>query len=521
MATTIIDSQKSDFLDVINNNTYRFKVGLLSVDGRYQELKIGAINSLVIEDDFTRFFHKGYIIINNKFDAVERVADFKNKEQAKTSTTFTPNKGFIFKGDSRDILVIDILPKLSNDDNYTGSDDENKAFRLLFKFVIYNTEEILGQIPGEKFKKLYFWDLYYELLREKNSYFSTANYIEDKNVLDLNNTDRGINTGDAIKNFLKDFFSESDGYPITFSDSFDTGGSKIYFSSPASFKGIDCLDYLLGRHVSEKTYDFDQSFLRIERGTYNFIFESLSKTFSKALYLNSSSSESQIGANYLETFNLGIYSDSNNEYEIEAISFTPTNALNLGKYGTINNFVYDPMPGELSQQELVTHVVHSYDSNEKVFNIDENRNTINSILSAYFKNYVSPFNKVSYDAAYSNFYPGEYRLLQKNVKNTFSIIAADADQRLSTGRNKALFSSIFLNNSVMFRVPGSTHRQAGKFIGIDRKGAQPYSDFDSKILGIYFVIEVKHIFEGNEYFNDIRCIKTYSYDNLFLNTNSK
>jgi len=521
MATTLIDSQQQDFQDIVNNNNYRFRVGLLSVDGRYQELKIGAINSLVIEDDYTNFFHKGYIIINNKFDAVERIADFQNKEQAKTTTFFTPNKGFIFKGDSRDILVIDILPKLTEEANYSKSLDEDKAFRLLFKFAIYNSEEVLGEGPGEKFKKLYFWDLYYELLREKNSYFTTANYVESDRVENLNNIDRGINTGDAIKLFLKEFFSESDGYLITFNENFDKGGSKIYFSSPASFKGIDCLEYLLGKHVSDKAYDFDQCFLRIERGTYNFTFESLNKTFSKALYLNSSNSESQIGANYLETFNLGVYSDNNNEFEIESISFTPSNALNLGKFGTINNFVFDSMPGEISQQELVTHIVHSYDSDEKIFNIDQSRNTINSILSSYFKNYVTPFNKVSYDSAYSNFYPGEYRLLQKNVKNTFSIVAKEADQRLSTGRNKALFSSVFMNNSVLFRIPGSTHRQAGKFIGIDRSGAQPYSDFDSKFLGVYFVVEVKHVFEGNEYFNDLRCVKTYSYDNLFLNTNSK
>ena len=108
----------------------------------------------------------------------------------------------------------------------------------------------------------------------------------------------------------------------------------------------------------------------------------------------------------------------------------------------------------------------------------------------------------------------------ESAKLVFSVIENDADQRLSVGRNRVLYHNIFFNNTVVFKVPGSTHRQTGYFIGIDRDGALSYSDFDSKILGIYFVIEVNHIFKGNEYFTELRCVKTYSFSNLFLNTNS-
>lgn len=521
MANILVNtSGDADFKDIINNNNYRFKVGLASADGRYQELKIGAINSLVIEDNFTDFFHKGYIIINNRFDAVERISDFINKEKSSINASFSPNKGFIFKGDSRDLLIIDILPKLDESQGYTNSSSGDEAFRLLFNFCIYNTEEVAGTIPGEKFKKLYFWDLYYEILREKNSYFSTADYIDSDKINDLSNSDRAIFTGDAIKSFLKSFFDEKDGLPVAIDDeNFDQGSTKIFFSAPSSYKGIDCLTYLMGRHVSSEKNNYDQCFLRLERGTSKFTFQSLAKTFSNAL--NTNSNNALMGSEYLETFKLGTYSDSDNTYEIDKVSFTPTNGLYLGKFGTINNFTYDPMPGEISQYELASYLVHSYDGDEKSFNIDENKNSINATLSSYFNNYVVPFNKLSYDNAYSNFFPGEYRQLQKNVRNVFSIVGDDSIQRLSYGRNRALFGSIFFNNSVLFRVPGSTHRQAGKFIGIDREGAQPYSDFDSKILGVYYVIQARHIFEGNEYFNDLRCVKTYSYDNLFLNTKSK
>ena len=38
------------------------------------------------------------------------------------------------------------------------------------------------------------------------------------------------------------------------------------------------------------------------------------------------------------------------------------------------------------------------------------------------------------------------------------------------------------------------------------------SKFDNKLLGIYLIIEAKHIFIGNEYFNDLCCIKVYNFD---------
>ena len=507
-----------NFNNIINNNQYKFNIGLFTADGRYQELKIGAINSLVLEDVFTNFYHKGYIIINNRFDGVERLADFKNNEKIGSSSTFTPDKGFIFKGDSRDMLIVDIMPKL--DEQVFGVTDNKEAesvFRLLFTFSIYDTEEIVGTLPGEKFKKLHFWDIHHELLKEKNSYFSTANYVDSANVSALSDADRGIPTGDAIKFFLREFFKDDDGWSATVSDEgFDKGSTKVFFSAPARYKGVDCLQYLLSRHVSDKNDNYDQAFLRLERSSNVFKLESLNKIFKTALNGNSSG----VGENYLETFKLGIYSDKQNDFGINAVTYTPLNGLYLGKYGTINNFSYDAMPGIHSQQEVVSTIVHSYDNDNKTFNVDEERNTISSVLSVFSENYVKPFNSLSIDNnAYINFYPGEYRFMQKNVKHVFSVLE-NSDQRISSGRNKALFGNLFLNNTVLFKVPGSTHREAGKFIGIDRDGAIPYSDFDSKLLGVYFVVEVKHIFEGNEYFNELRCVKSYSYDNLFL-TNSR
>ena len=39
-----------------------------------------------------------------------------------------------------------------------------------------------------------------------------------------------------------------------------------------------------------------------------------------------------------------------------------------------------------------------------------------------------------------------------------------------------------------------------------------------KFLGIYFVIEVKHIFDKNTYFNELVCVKTYNFKDLGYDT---
>lgn len=525
-SSNILDSDvKKRFITNINNNPYRYNIGLITSDGRYQELRVGAINSLVILDNFANFYHEGYIIINNTFDAVERLNDFQRSEQLQTAKTFTQTKGYLMRGDSRDLLVIDIMPILEENSDYSikSSEDAEKAFKLSFTFAIYNSEEIQGNAPGEKFKKLYFWDIHYELLREKNSYFSTADSIDSDNISSLGDNDRGILTGDAIKTFLLDFFKEEDGWPITVDDeTFDTGSTDIFFSAPARFKGIDCLEYLLDRHASSSENNFDRAFLRIERNSSNFAFESLKDIFKSAI-ADTSNQGPIVGAGYLETFKLGLYSETSNDWNLNQIDFTPAGALFLDKYGTINNFAYDPMPGEISQKEIAGVLVHSYDHDCKQFQIDQQRNTINASLSVYKENYVDVFNKVSQKNTkiYENIFPGEYRTANKNVRHAFTVISDSDDQRLTQGRNKVLFNSVYMNSAITFRVPGSTHRQAGKFIGINFDGASPDSEFNRKLLGVYFVVSVKHMFSGNEYFNEIKCIKTYNYENLLLSPGTK
>jgi hypothetical protein len=535
----------------INNTYYRFDVSIVNLEGRMQVVKPSAIKRLVIEDSFENFYHKGYIVIDNTFDMIER--DYTGANTPATPQYYNsinnpsyapstqpggsiPSNGFIFKGDSRDILRVDIMPSLdATNPGNIGNKQSQENFRMLYDFAIYHSEDIEGDTPDVKHKKLYFWDLYYELLRTQNTYFTTAQYTKNKNIVNSTNTGRGIKTGLAIKELLKETFNNPevgvDKYNVDFLPpqlpatptpnipteeqdiNWDAGGTSAFFSAPAQYKALDALNYLLSRHVSNAESDFDQCFLRIERSPRVFTFKSL-KNYFKDSYSRSADAG---GPLYLETVKIGGFTQIDNEavagflYKLEVV---PSKSLYFERIGTIRNFNFSDMSGVFSQKELTSKIVHSYNFENSTFQIDSQKGDIEETLKVYKSNYVDPL-KGGY---IQNFNPGLIRNERKNTQNVFSVVEAEKDQRLATGRNKTLYASIFTNATVTFRLPGSTHRQAGRFIGINRDGALEASAFDNKILGIYFIIGVEHHFINGEYYTDIRCVKTYLKNQLNSDT---
>jgi len=507
----------------INNNYYYFNVSLINMDGRAHTIKTGAIKTLVIEDDFHQFFHKGYIVINNSFDSLER--NFENTAPDSTeyyssiNNTFPGTdelKGFVFKGDSRDVLRVDIMPNLDpTNPNSIGTSDQQRVFRMYYDFAIYHSEDIEGDNPDEKYKKLYFWDLYYELMRNQNCFYSTARSLNKEDVALLDNKERSIPTGTAIKELLDQTFNSSeysvDKYNLYFNDEgvdeiWDEGSTSFFFSSPGSFKAIDALNYLLDIHVSSANSNYDQAFLRIERWPRVFTFRSLADYFDLAYIPGPDAG----GLLYLENIQIGGFTNAvntNNEiatwgYQLYAV---PKIALYADKIGTLVTFNSNDRSGLFSQKKLTSYMVHSYESQDKMFQIDCNDHDIMIANNAFTSNYVSPFKRGNY----LNFNPGEIRRTRKNVNQVFSTLEGDPQQRLNDGRNLAFYNAIFSGSIVSFRLPGSTHRQAGRFIGLTRDGAMEVNINDVKLLGIYFILEVKHVFQDGEYYNEIKCVKTY------------
>lgn len=516
------DSKFSNFSYLINNNFYDFRAYLASFDGRIKGLSPSSIKLLKIEDSIDQAFHSGYVILDNRQDNLE--SNYTTKKDQGDPSYYNPKQfdntnkfgTYMFNGDCRDIFTIQILPKVTETGN-PYSEDILRYFLLSFDFVVYNTEEIDDGSQDGKLKKLYLKDYHYEILREKNSYFSTANYTDSENIQQLSNSGRKIPTGTALSAVIAESLDPNDGFEVKFGE-FDPGSTSIYFSAPADFKCIDSLHYILARHVSGPDSNFDPCLLQFERYPKEYTLKSIKNLFKNSIENN----DGRLipGKEYLETYKVPGFQDLNSKKPPTlTIEYAPSIAPYFKTIGNIDSYSFDTIAGEYSQDEINSKAVHFYDFTNKNFEIDSFRNNIEEFLKAAKENYVNNFS----NQATETFQLGNLRKQNKNLKHEFTIAEQASlelkNQRLSLGLAKNLYNYVFLNNFITFRVPGSTHRQAGKFIGITRDSSKEESLFDNKFLGIYFIVSVSHIFQDASYFNDLVCVKTYLQKDMFLNKN--
>ena len=93
---------------------------------------------------------------------------------------------------------------------------------------------------------------------------------------------------------------------------------------------------------------------------------------------------------------------------------------------------------------------------------------------------------------------------------SYRIFRTPYDMKLSEDVVKAQMYSFFMfeNMRLTFSVPGQIYRQPGSVIVIDKDRSSPGGEFDKKLIGHWYVMEVKHVF-GNKgtYKNEIHCCK--------------
>ena len=507
----------------INDILYYYNILLFNPDYDVVRIKQSAIKTLYIEDDISNFYQEGYLIYDNKFDVIESLNSLQpgfSQTPSLVDGTLngTVGKGYRYRGDARDFLIVDIMPEIKPGTIKKGEMNEKDkiVFNMRFTFSIYNSEDIRGNTLNEKYKKLYFHDVTYQIMNEKQAYFSTSDYLDNKEVIKLSNQDRGIPTGTAIQNLIKKVFNAEEGYNPKISRKWDVGGSTLFYSSPAQYKAIDDLNYLLDYHVSSSESDYDNCYLRLERYTEEWKLQSFKDLFSSA-FINSPSlsqfglSESA-GSSLLESFFLGMPMDDSTASTVQSrVPDFAGNMMTFNDSSILNQYEFTNISGKDTQEKIVSHPVHSHNFSTNTFRIDFSNNDIESAQQTYINNYVKNLKGSGGKPPASNLANNQYRLKQQNIQNIFTISSESQTQRYSFGRNAILRSSLFLNNCIKFRTKGVTSRQAGQFISIQRHNSIPDNYFDDKNLGIFLVIRVEHLFMDQKYYNEIFAVKTYNY----------
>jgi hypothetical protein len=519
----------SDKVVRINDDgLYYHNIVLFNPDGDVVRLKQSGIKALVLEDKLDTFYHKGYLIYENRFDVLENIAPITPPQNKSNQFYNEANKNFFkgyrFRGDGRDFLYLDIMPDVQGKGSSViqgnFDEDDKKIFNLRFVFSIYDSEDTLGESSDLKYKKLYFHDISYQIMNEKNVYFSTADLIQNEQIILLNNQDRSVQTGIAIKELIKKIFPEEENYKVKFSEFWDQGGSSIFYSSPAQSKAIDDLKYLMDFHVSTSESNYDMCFLRKERYTDEWKLMSYNDLFERAYEAASAVTNLGLGGlggqEMSEVFFLAFPTDPSSKPDVtNRVPDVRNNLFTFNNSSVIDQYEFTNISGMDVQNDLVSHPVHSHNFETNTFRIDITNNNIDKAQEIYYNNYVEKMKGEQNNPA-SNLSLNKYRSQQKNIKNVFSVSSESQNQRFSFGRNQILKSALYLNNCIKFKIKGNTSRQAGKFISIQRNNPIPDNTFDDKNLGIYLILNCQHLFTDTSYDNEIIAVKTYNFKDIGL-----
>jgi hypothetical protein len=491
----------------IGDNTYEFNIMLINGDGQTIGIKYSSLVELSISDTLTNFYADGYVIFNNALDALESVQSISTDVRGRPEQAFST---FTFRGDGRDFLAINIQPSVHADDTDPINHVDNKnQFSLNYMFSILDMQDIITEDKETKLKKLYFCDFVFQILNEKNAYFSTGKLSTDKGK---GNTNRSIYTGEAIKQLLASTLSQDTGLVQKFSTMWDRGEEKIFYSSPAGCKAIDDLYYLLDYHVSTKENDYSPALLRKNRQNI-WTLSPVTELFKSAYYRGSSSLGDIGGTGLIENFIIGkpTSGDYNPINSIERNPKTSFFANNLPDYSYIENFESANISAPSSTYGVATHAVHSYNVSEKTFSIDLAENSINSAFKKYKKHFVQTQKGLIGSSPSANLSLNKTKTDNKNVHHVFNPNPAQTI-RLNSGSNKILLNSIFNNTTIGFKTRGSIFREAGKFFTVDRRDFANSSAFDNKMLGTYLITKVDHVFKNGQYLNYLVGVKTYAVE---------
>ncbi len=498
---------------IIDNQKYFFKVTLFNPDGDVMTLTKTSVLELTLSDDIFEPWLAGTIILENTDDALERFV------VPPSDLEFNPErgsfKGYKVRGDGRDLLRITIVPLESNMDDYDQpGDDILKITSLSYVFCLSDEEPM--NYNNKPAKKYTITDYDLQLMKERKSFFSSANLLTNNTVSisQLSNKEREVETGKCIKAIIKSALNDTNSIhtiiePISgveVTPFFEEGVSKIFYSSPTENSAYDDILYILQRHVSSSTKN-DFSFLKKENYTGEYTLESAYSIFNSAY----NTQRKSVGPKFLENFTItGNSRDANNIIDQEQKK--PDGALEFGEKGEVLEFGFLNTSTDIRREKIKSQIVHSYDFTKKQFNLDVSEGNINIARNIFSENYVNNL-KGKDNSPYPSFIINGMQRDNLSYSNVFSEYGDNPVIRKSCGINRLLKNALITNMGVEIIVKGQVFRTAGNFFSLDRAGDYIENVFDNKLLGIYFIIDVQHIFKNDtEYYNKIIGIKTYHFD---------
>jgi hypothetical protein len=524
--TKLLDRSIGTTEYALNGHMYEIQIFITNGEKIYG-IAPTAIVALSIEDTIANWVSQGTLTIYNFNEIIEQ-------------------NNYSFRNDGEDLLRIRILPR---DLNIKGLPALNiNSNRQLWEinqlFSIYNIEDIPMETQGgsdsktyKKLKKLYFWDLRYQIMQTKNIEYSTAlspdapintaTYRQDTTSLPPDE-DRSIPTGIAIKEIIK---TSLDNNPILSKTGLDTnepekywdiGGRTIFYTSGAAENCFGDLEALKGYHISSTFLEPgvpDFSLLSTQRSSDGLSFFTLtpfSKIFSRA-----GAGTDQPGEDQIEHFYLHADAREESQQGITMYrapknsNFNSTRDITLRDFSFITSYELSDISPAVNASNFISYSVHSFDFKNKQFNIESGNHSYTLAQKLFQEKYISQLYKNGKSSG-NNFLLD----IQNNSKiKNYSVMPVfnkegdptKPEVRATSGMYRLLHTGLFQNTCINFTVPGLTLRQSGKFIGIDRPEGSLDNSFDDKLCGQWFVINVLHTITNGAYYNNITAIKIHRH----------
>ena len=491
----------------LNNQLYEVDIRLVNSETNLR-VPVGAINDLLITDSIYSSFAYAVLTINNTGNSLDNLVT----SERDAVTDIVEKTSYSFNTDSRDSFYITLSPKNASEQDFDRNVwGFNYDGQMASPFVIYDEEEILDNRGQVKTKIFYLKSELEQLLQEVNLPWSTADVVADRysNKVNLNHVSNSLRkayTGESIEHLIQNSAGlTARGVYYKFSDNWDRGSTKMFYTSGPQTTAMDDLHYLLDKHVSTLKDDFCifteerngelslTPMSTIYSKAYKEDFTKLGDYFIDAFSTHGGSMPSDVGPGITRTVPSKVY------------GFSEEESNNLE--GLVN-FSYLNMANTDSLNELVTTLVHSYNHNEKQFSIDcrdnhiynvkqKMKNLYTSQMKGKDKSTVCPLNVSKVD--------------NTMVKHIFAG-GGTRQERLPMGVNRVIRKAFAFSPNISFDAKGSTARRSGRFMIMNANYANMDSPFAKLFVGEWLVSKVMHYFSftQNQYTNTVSCVKTHS-----------
>lgn len=525
-----------------NEQEYEYEIyldsGFSESETRRFPINPNAIVNLNIEETLADWVTKGTLTVFDSFDGLENTPS--------SPGILGEGPRFIFRNDGNDILYIKLHPKLDS----LGLEVDPVHWDLVYKFAVYDVEDI-DQPPGAqgaasastKCKKFYFWDhLYQKMITNTIEYSTAFNNNADQH--------RAIPTGIAMKEIIEQVMKQ---YPFDYigniqnlvgggnDNNWDEGASNIFYTAPASNTAYDCLMDIYNRHISKAKYshpptesgprgsqwgasDNDFCVLYKERGPAPgdegyFSLRPMSNFFEKAG--KNEPKEFQIERFYIQDYALDTGKKPGIKYSPQLQQQDLQKDTVLGQYSQISSYRFVDISPFINATEFCNKPVYSFDFLNRTINVNFSQNTAKNARAFMTKKYIEQL-RTDRDVNEKLFLLTlEKSKENRNVKPVYSLYGEDNENgalaRQADGLQKLLKTGVFQNACISFRVLGSTNREPGRFIAIDKEYGIEDSSFNNKFFGQWFIINVRHIFEAGIYYNEITAVKLHRFKPLDVN----